>query len=69
MGQADKFIEMHARLGSYGRPDRALSESARADLQRKPALTAKVQATRRTRSPIYRVVEDLGEPREQCLAT
>ena len=37
-------------------------------LQRKLALTAKVQDEVGHSQLIYRVVEDLGKPREQCLA-
>jgi ring-1,2-phenylacetyl-CoA epoxidase subunit PaaA len=37
-------------------------------LQRKLALTAKVQDEVGHAQLIYRVVEDLGKPREQCLA-
>ena len=37
-------------------------------LQRKLALTAKVQDEAGHAQLIYRVVEDLGKPREECLA-
>ena len=63
-----KFIEMHANSELMGvLPEREWILRA-PNLQRKLALTAKVQDEVGHAQLIYRVVEDLGKPREQCLA-
>ena len=63
-----KFIEMHANSELMGvLPEREWILRA-PTLQRKLALTAKVQDEAGHAQLIYRVVEDLGKPREQCLA-
>ena len=63
-----KFIEMHANSELMGvLPEREWILRA-PTLQRKLALTAKVQDEVGHAQLIYRVVEDLGKPREQCLA-
>ena len=62
-----KFIEMHANSELMGvLPEREWILRA-PTLQRKLALTAKVQDEVGHAQLIYRVVEDLGKPREQCL--
>ncbi|HKD33807.1 MAG TPA: Phenylacetic acid catabolic protein, partial [Gaiellaceae bacterium] len=62
-----KFIEMHANSELMGvLPEREWILRA-PTLQRKLALTAKVQDEAGHAQLIYRVVEDLGKPREQCL--
>src|SRR5579885_1568339 len=63
-----KFIEMHANSERMGvLPEREWILKA-PTLQRKLALTAKVQDEVGHAQLIYRVVEDLGKPRERCLA-
>ncbi|HZR91480.1 MAG TPA: 1,2-phenylacetyl-CoA epoxidase subunit PaaA [Gaiellaceae bacterium] len=63
-----KFVEMHANSELMGvLPEREWILRA-PTLQRKLALTAKVQDEVGHAQLIYRVVEDLGKPREQCLA-
>jgi ring-1,2-phenylacetyl-CoA epoxidase subunit PaaA len=63
-----KFIEMHANSELMGvLPEREWILRA-PTLQRKLALTAKVQDEVGHAQLIYRVVEDLGKPRAQCLA-
>ena len=63
-----KFIEMHGNSELMGvLPEREWILRA-PTLQRKLALTAKVQDEAGHAQLIYRVVEDLGKPREQCLA-
>jgi ring-1,2-phenylacetyl-CoA epoxidase subunit PaaA len=62
-----KFIEMHGNSELMGvLPEREWILRA-PTLQRKLALTAKVQDEVGHAQLIYRVVEDLGKPREQCL--
>ena len=62
-----KFIEMHANSELMGvLPEREWILRA-PTLQRKLALTAKVQDEVGHAQLIYRVVEDLGKPREACL--
>ena len=62
-----KFIEMHGNSELMGvLPEREWILRA-PTLQRKLALTAKVQDEAGHAQLIYRVVEDLGKPREQCL--
>jgi ring-1,2-phenylacetyl-CoA epoxidase subunit PaaA len=62
-----KFIEMHGNSELMGvLPEREWILRA-PTLQRKLALTAKVQDEAGHSQLIYRVVEDLGKPREQCL--
>jgi len=63
-----KFIEMHGNSELMGvLPEREWILRA-PTLQRKLALTAKVQDEVGHAQLIYRVVEDLGKPREQSLA-
>jgi ring-1,2-phenylacetyl-CoA epoxidase subunit PaaA len=63
-----KFIEMHGNSELMGvLPEREWILRA-PTLQRKLALTAKVQDEVGHAQLIYRVVEDLGKPRERCLA-
>ena len=63
-----KFIEMHANSELMGvLPEREWILRA-PTLQRKLALTAKVQDEVGHAQLIYRIVEDLGKPRGQCLA-
>ena len=63
-----KFVEMHGNSELMGvLPEREWILRA-PTLQRKLALTAKVQDEVGHAQLIYRVVEDLGKPREQCLA-
>src|ERR1044072_502716 len=63
-----KFIEMHANSELMGvLPEREWILRA-PNLRPKLALTAKVQDEVGHAQLIYRVVEDLGKPREQCLA-
>ena len=63
-----RFIEMHGNSELMGvLPEREWILRA-PTLQRKLALTAKVQDEVGHAQLIYRVVEDLGKPREQCLA-
>jgi ring-1,2-phenylacetyl-CoA epoxidase subunit PaaA len=63
-----KFIEMHGNSELMGvLPEREWILRA-PTLQRKLALTAKVQDEVGHAQLIYRVVEDLGKSREQCLA-
>src|SRR5690348_931528 len=63
-----KFVEMHANSELMGvLPEREWILRA-PTLQRKLALTAKVQDEVGHAQLIYRVVEDLGKPRQQCLA-
>ena len=63
-----KFIEMHGNSELMGvLPEREWILRA-PTLQRKLALTAKVQDEVGHAQLIYRVVEDLGKPRSQCLA-
>ena len=63
-----KFVEMHANSELMGvLPEREWILKA-PTLQRKLALTAKVQDEVGHAQLIYRVVEDLGKPREACLA-
>jgi ring-1,2-phenylacetyl-CoA epoxidase subunit PaaA len=62
-----KFIEMHGNSEIMGvLPEREWILRA-PTLQRKLALTAKVQDEVGHSQLIYRIVEDLGKPREQCL--
>src|SRR3977135_209669 len=62
-----KFIEMHANSELMGvLPEREWILRA-PTLQRKLALTAKVQDEVGHAQLIYRVVEDLGKPRQACL--
>jgi ring-1,2-phenylacetyl-CoA epoxidase subunit PaaA len=62
-----KFIEMHGNSELMGvLPEREWIGRA-PTLQRKLALTAKVQDEAGHAQLIYRVVEDLGKPRERCL--
>lgn len=62
-----KFIEMHANSELMGvLPERDWILRA-PTLQRKLALTAKIQDEVGHAQLIYRVVEDLGKRREQCL--
>src|ERR1044072_3699049 len=63
-----KFIEMHGNSELMGvLPEREWILRA-PTRQRKLALTAKVQDEVGHAQLIYRVVEDLGKPRERCLA-
>ncbi len=63
-----KFIEMHGNSELMGvLPEREWILRA-PTLQRKLALTAKVQDEVGHAQLIFRVVEDLGKPRAQCLA-
>jgi ring-1,2-phenylacetyl-CoA epoxidase subunit PaaA len=63
-----KFVEMHGNSELMGvLPEREWILRA-PTLQRKLALTAKVQDEVGHSQLIYRVVEDLGKPRTQCLA-
>ena len=63
-----KCIEMHANSELMGvLPEREWILKA-PTLQRKLALTAKVQDEVGHAQLIFRVVEDLGKPRERCLA-
>jgi ring-1,2-phenylacetyl-CoA epoxidase subunit PaaA len=63
-----KFIEMHGNSELMGvLPEREWILRA-PTLQRKLALTAKVQDEVGHAQLIYRIVEDLGKPRGQCLA-
>ena len=63
-----KFVEMHANSELMGvLPEREWILRA-PTLQRKLALTAKVQDEVGHAQLLYRVVEDLGKPREVCLA-
>ena len=63
-----KFIEMHGNSELMGvLPEREWILRA-PTLQRKLALTAKVQDEVGHAQLIYRVVEDLGKPREAALA-
>jgi ring-1,2-phenylacetyl-CoA epoxidase subunit PaaA len=62
-----KFVEMHANSELMGvLPERDWILRA-PTLQRKLALTAKIQDEVGHAQLIYRVVEDLGKPREECL--
>ena len=62
-----KFIEMHGNSELMGvLPERDWILRA-PTLQRKLALTAKIQDEVGHAQLIYRVVEDLGKPRAQCL--
>jgi ring-1,2-phenylacetyl-CoA epoxidase subunit PaaA len=62
-----KFIEMHANSELMGvLPERDWILRA-PTLQRKLALTAKIQDEVGHAQLIYRVVEDLGKPRDACL--
>ena len=62
-----KFIEMHANSELMGvLPERDWILRA-PTLQRKLALTAKIQDEVGHAQLIYRVIEDLGKPREACL--
>ena len=62
-----KFIEMHGNSELMGvLPEREWILRA-PNLQRKLALTAKVQDEAGHAQLIYQVVADLGKPREQCL--
>jgi ring-1,2-phenylacetyl-CoA epoxidase subunit PaaA len=62
-----KFIEMHGNSELMGvLPEREWILRA-PTLQRKLALTAKVQDEAGHGQLIYRVVSDLGKPREECL--
>jgi ring-1,2-phenylacetyl-CoA epoxidase subunit PaaA len=62
-----KFIEMHANSELMGvLPERDWILRA-PTLQRKLALTAKIQDEVGHAQLIYRIVEDLGKPREACL--
>jgi ring-1,2-phenylacetyl-CoA epoxidase subunit PaaA len=62
-----KFIEMHGNSELMGvLPEREWILRA-PTLQRKLALTAKVQDEAGHAQLIFRVVEDLGKPRERCL--
>ena len=63
-----KFVEMHANSELMGvLPEREWILKA-PTLQRKLALTAKVQDEVGHAQLIYRIAEDLGKPREQMLA-
>jgi ring-1,2-phenylacetyl-CoA epoxidase subunit PaaA len=63
-----KFVEMHANSELMGvLPEREWILRA-PTLQRKLALTAKVQDEAGHAQLLYRIVEDLGKPRDQCLA-
>ena len=63
-----KFIEMHGNSELMGvLPEREWILRA-PTLQRKLALTAKVQDEVGHAQLIYRVVDDLGKPRDECLA-
>lgn len=63
-----KFVEMHANSELMGvLPEREWILRA-PTLQRKLALTAKIQDEAGHAQLLYRIVEDLGKPREQCLA-
>src|SRR3954467_9436812 len=63
-----KFIEMHANSELMGVvPEREWILKA-PTLQRKVALTAKVQDEVGHAQLIYRVVEDLGKPRDEMFA-
>jgi ring-1,2-phenylacetyl-CoA epoxidase subunit PaaA len=63
-----KFVEMHANSELMGvLPEREWILRA-PTLQRKLALTAKVQDEAGHAQLLYRIVEDLGKPRERCLA-
>jgi ring-1,2-phenylacetyl-CoA epoxidase subunit PaaA len=63
-----KFVEMHANSELMGvLPEREWILRA-PTLQRKLALTAKVQDEAGHAQLLYRIVEDLGRPRAQCLA-
>src|ERR1043165_10137957 len=65
--RAIKFIEMHGNSELMGLlPEREWILRA-PTLQRKLALTAKVQDEVGHAQLIYRVVEDLGKTREECL--
>jgi ring-1,2-phenylacetyl-CoA epoxidase subunit PaaA len=67
-GKLIKFIEMHGNSELMGvLPEREWILRA-PTLQRKLALTAKVQDEVGHAQLIYRVVEDLGKPRDRCLA-
>jgi ring-1,2-phenylacetyl-CoA epoxidase subunit PaaA len=62
-----KFVEMHANSELMGvLPERDWILRA-PTLQRKLALTAKIQDEVGHAQLLYRVVEDLGKPREACL--
>src|SRR3981189_2414901 len=62
-----RFVEMHANSELMGvLPEREWILRA-PTLRRKLALTAKVQDEVGHSQLIYRVVEDLGKPRERCL--
>ncbi|MCS7006952.1 MAG: 1,2-phenylacetyl-CoA epoxidase subunit PaaA [Thermoleophilia bacterium] len=62
-----KFIEMHANSELMGvLPERDWILRA-PTLQRKLALTAKIQDEVGHAQLLYRIVEDLGKPREACL--
>jgi len=63
-----KFVEMHANSELMGvLPEREWILRA-PTLQRKLALTAKIQDEAGHAQLLYRIVEDLGKPREGCLA-
>ena len=63
-----KFVEMHANSELMGvLPEREWILRA-PTLQRKLALTAKIQDEAGHAQLLYRIVEDLGKPRERCLA-
>src|SRR4030088_1422349 len=63
-----KFIEMHANSELMGvLPEREWILKA-PTLQRKLALTAKVQDEGGHAQLIYRIAEDLGKPRDEMLA-
>ena len=63
-----KFVEMHANSELMGvLPERDWILRA-PTLQRKLALTAKIQDEAGHAQLLYRIVEDLGKPREQSLA-
>jgi ring-1,2-phenylacetyl-CoA epoxidase subunit PaaA len=63
-----RFVEMHANSELMGvLPERDWILRA-PTLQRKLALTAKIQDEVGHAQLIYRVVEDLGKPRDECLA-
>ena len=62
-----KFVEMHANSELMGvLPERDWILRA-PTLQRKLALTAKIQDEAGHAQLLYRIVEDLGKPREACL--
>src|SRR5215217_5047376 len=62
-----RFIEMHANSELMGvLPEREWIMRA-PSLQRKLALTAKVQDEVGHAQLLYRLAEDLGKPREECL--